>query len=497
MLFKRSRALRSAAAALVLLLILTVLPSGAFGGASAASAPGTGLLFSGSVSGSQLTVSVSVCNPDLPLDSGMFLLEFDTAVLSSTAASVKVQGKAKSAAVYFNAYYGYVGLDWYYSPRLAASATASDVASITFTIKSGKTVSRISDVLSVSTNTTYLKNIGGYQNDGGLLLCSGSTVRSASKKNITPYFVLTNAKTVRLGGFDRFATANLIAEEGWASGSKNAVIASGLSFADALCGVPLASALDAPILLVQKDSLPNNVRDELKKLGVTKIYILGGTGAVGSNVQTALAKIAPVERIYGADRFKTAVAVAEKLTKLTGTKPSNVFLASALSFPDAMAVSPVAALNRCPILYAPKTGKLDSATLSYIKSCGCKTATVLGGTGVIAATVQNSAKVGSVSSVSRISGKDRYATSLSICTTYASLFPTGSLTAATGLSFPDALAGGALAAKLKAPLLLIDNGAVSADAKKFAASRKLSGKFCIFGGTGALPEAACWTLLAQ
>ena len=62
---------------------------------------------------------------------------------------------------------------------------------------------------------------------------------------------------------------------------------------------------------------------------------------------------------------------------------------------------------------------------------------------------------------------------------------------ATGMDFPDALAGGVFAAKNKAPLLLINGKAKTLslnDEQKAYLKTKAAGKITAFGGTGVVPD---------
>ena len=60
---------------------------------------------------------------------------------------------------------------------------------------------------------------------------------------------------------------------------------------------------------------------------------------------------------------------------------------------------------------------------------------------------------------------------------------------ATGTNYPDALAGGVLAAKEKAPLLMINNKGTGLTAAQAAfVKTKAPKKLYVFGGTVAVPE---------
>ncbi|WP_449277083.1 cell wall-binding repeat-containing protein [Leucobacter sp. GX24907] len=84
----------------------------------------------------------------------------------------------------------------------------------------------------------------------------------------------------------------------------------------------------------------------------------------------------------------------------------------------------------------------------------------------------------------RYAGDDRFATAAAIS---RGAYPKGSRTVvvATGMDFPDALAAGPLAAKLKAPLLLTQRTQLPASTKKEIRRLKPS-RIIVIGGTGAV-----------
>ena len=262
------------------------------------------------------------------------------------------------------------------------------------------------------------------------------------------------------------------------------MLASGINFADALAGVPLADALDAPILLTGGKTLESNVLAEMKRLGVKNVYILGGTSAVSASIYNSISAngITPI-RIYGNSRYETAVKIAQQLDKLTPGTFGEIFFASGTNFPDALAGSTVAALSGCPILYAPPTGSIDSATLSYARSTGCKKAVILGGTAAVSSAGQSSLS-GAGFSVNRLYGSDRFSTALTISKAYSHLFNGNAVAVATGMSFPDALAGGVFAAKNKMPVLLIGKYP-TVDMSNFIDELDADAIY-VFGGTSAV-----------
>ena len=68
-----------------------------------------------------------------------------------------------------------------------------------------------------------------------------------------------------------------------------AYLAVGTNFPDALAGGPPAAMAGAPMLLVTRDSVPHVVRTELRRLGVERVVVLGGTRTISSVVIGQLA----------------------------------------------------------------------------------------------------------------------------------------------------------------------------------------------------------------
>ena len=101
---------------------------------------------------------------------------------------------------------------------------------------------------------------------------------------------------------------------------KTALLASGENYPDALAAGSISFSQHFPILLTRKDSLPSETKSALTALGIQHVVVVGGTGAIGSAVLTAVTGTgASVERVSGADRYDTAAQLADfALAKLPG-----------------------------------------------------------------------------------------------------------------------------------------------------------------------------------
>ncbi len=291
----------------------------------------------------------------------------------------------------------------------------------------------------------------------------------------------------RMAGSNRQGTAVAISKAAFPDGAENVVIASGDNYPDALAGGPLAYMLDAPILLVCKSNPDQATLDEIKRLGAKHAYILGGPGALGENVaETLRGKGLTVERIAGSSRFETAVAVAEKMDELRGGKPAATFFVFSHNYPDALAVSNVAAIAGAPILYIEKNGVMRDSIKEYMDSCGSvNISVIIGGPALIGSNADTTLK--KYGRTERIYGSNRYETCVLIDAAFNDILDGDSICVACGTNYPDALSGGVLAAYCHAPMLLVPANAISKQQQEYVYWKTPLNVFA-FGGTGVLSE---------
>ena len=261
----------------------------------------------------------------------------------------------------------------------------------------------------------------------------------------------------RIYGATRFETAKAIAYKVGTGDIKDVIIASGNNFQDALCVSVLSKKLNAPVLLV--DSEVENSSDAFQfiteKIQKTaRIHIIGGTGVVSSDFQTQLNSLGykNIERIGGSDIYNTDALIAKKLAVAKGTP---VVVASGVSFPDALSISSIAAAKGYPIMLTDRDS-LSQEVKDFIISDQPSKIYVIGGTAVISDTVQATLTSSIPScSVERIAGVDRFETNSKILSQF-SMNPE-TVYVASGVDFPDALAGSSLAASKGDPIVLIDS----------------------------------------
>ncbi len=297
-----------------------------------------------------------------------------------------------------------------------------------------------------------------------------------------------------VAGTTRIETAVEASKLGFSS-SEYVVVATALSFPDALGGSALAGALDAPILLTYTDVLPDAVKAEIARLGATKVIVLGGDGAVSPGVYAALDALPGVtaERIAGATRYTTAEKIAERTIAEMGVAfDGTAFVATGASFPDALGASPLAAAKGWPIyLLAPQTSTHD-ALVAAMEADGVSRVLVLGGTGVVPASFESKLEAAFTDTrVDRLAGSDRYTTALAVARYGAASagLAWDHLAVATGADFPDALAGGALQGADRSVMLLAAPTGLNAEVRAELTAQKASiTEVRFLGGTGAVPQ---------
>ena len=254
----------------------------------------------------------------------------------------------------------------------------------------------------------------------------------------------------RIAGSNRYETAIEAAEQlklsMGVSAFENIVIASGKDYADALAGAYLAKVKNAPILLVndQTVSRVSSYTSANLAAGGT-VYILGGTGAVPESMESALQGLR-TERLAGSNRYLTNLEILEA----SGVTDEEILVCSGRAFPDALSASAVGK----PILLT--NASLLPEQEEYLATVNTSKYWLIGGPAAVTQSVEDSLAAKGTE-VSRLAGANRYSTSTAV----AKQFFDGSAEN-TVLSyadnFPDGLAGGPVAMSLGAPLILVKHG---------------------------------------
>lgn len=250
----------------------------------------------------------------------------------------------------------------------------------------------------------------------------------------------------RIAGPDRYSTSVQISRVGHPTGASTVYLANGEDFPDALASGAAAGSSGASVLLTQRNAIPDSVLEELRRLAPQQILLIGGEGALSATVESQASAIAAVGRISGPDRYGTAA----ELSRRVFSTASTVYVASGVTFPDALSAAASAGYRDAPVLLtAPE--RLPDATRTELARLKPSRVVVAGGSAAVSEAVLSAIRA--VSPAVRVEGNDRYATSVAIARdAYGSA---GAVFLAAGTQFPDALSGAALAALRDAPVILV------------------------------------------
>lgn len=266
-------------------------------------------------------------------------------------------------------------------------------------------------------------------------------------------FGVVHARVRRFAGETRFDTAATVSRESFAAGQAVAYVATGLDFPDALAAGPIAGAANAPILLTEPDTLHAATVDELRRLEVQRIVVLGGERVMSPAVAQELERIAPTTRVFGPDRFATAVALSQSFEPGV----NEVLVASGLAFPDALTGGPAATRRGAPLLLVRPDG-VPEVTRDELRRLAPSRIVVLGGPIAIRPDIADELAV--IAPVDRRAGETRFDTAAEISReTFRSAT---SVVVTTGATFADALGAAPAAAVRRAPLLLVERDSIPA-----------------------------------
>lgn len=188
-----------------------------------------------------------------------------------------------------------------------------------------------------------------------------------------------------------------------------------------------------------------------------------------------------VPRLAGADRYATSAAVS---ASAFGSGVPVAYVATGASFPDALAGGPAARIGGGPLLLTAPT-QLPAATAGELARLRPGRIVVLGGAGAVSNAVLEALRAYTAGSVTRVSGPDRYATAAAISNSAFGAAQT--VYVATGTNYPDALAGGAAAARGGVPILLVTaTGVPGPTANELARLRP--SHIVVMGGTGVISQ---------
>lgn len=289
-------------------------------------------------------------------------------------------------------------------------------------------------------------------------------------------------KIQRLSGDNRYETSVEVSEKNFKS-ADTVVLASGQNIADALVASSYADIEEAPILLTNKNSISDEVLDEIERLKADKVVIVGGQSSISSSVESRLKKEdIKVTRISGSDRFDTSDKLSQEVSRLS-KKSNQAILVNGYKNIDALSVSSLATKEELPILLNGRNA-LNMSVKNRLKQMNVNKVYIIGGNNSISSDVEKELKRMQISVV-RLSGTDRYETSANIAKYAYKDFDEAIV--ASGENPVDALAASTLTGKKEAPILLTNKNKIPKSIKKIIEDMDI-GKITIVGGENSITD---------
>lgn len=215
-------------------------------------------------------------------------------------------------------------------------------------------------------------------------------------------------------GLDRFETMAKISERGWES-SDEAILVNIHSVIDGVSVSSFAYKKDIPIFFTDEKELSGTIKDEFKRLGVKKVYLIGGEKVISNDIKRELKNSdITTERIGGKGGFETSILLAEKLNNISPI--SEVVLVNMKSGkPNGVSIAPASASRNMPVIMANKSDRKE--TLQFLKKHNIKKIYLAGNEVAFSKVFEGMLKDedhGIKAKVIRINGEDRFETNKEI-----------------------------------------------------------------------------------
>ena len=305
-----------------------------------------------------------------------------------------------------------------------------------------------------------------------------------SRKDVNKYLRKTSSPITELTGSDRYETAVKISKEGWKNGSDKVVIINGDVSIDGIISTPLATTYNAPILLVEKNNVPNSVKSELKRLNPKDIIIIGDENAISKTTANQIKSTvnASQTRLNGSNRYETSLLIAKEIDKNHDVEKIYITNANGGEV-DALTIAAKAGQDKQPIILTDKNSITDN-TYKWLKSEDLQNAYFIGGPQMISTNVIN--KVNDITkdnvTNNRVYGADRHETNANVIKKFYTDDELEAVLVAKSDVLVDALAAGPLAANLKSPILITPKTYVSAYHKENLEAKSANKVYKIGGG---------------
>jgi putative cell wall-binding protein len=147
-----------------------------------------------------------------------------------------------------------------------------------------------------------------------------------------------------------------------------------------------------PVLMTRTGELPAATRSAITDIGVSTVWIAGGTGAVSGSVASAVDALpgVAVKRMAGANRYATAATIAQTAVSNGWAVWTVVGVSTGRNFPDALTGgAAIGAKKGVMLLTEPAVLSRETKTAIETHASEILKLTVFGGPGAVSAAVSN------------------------------------------------------------------------------------------------------------
>ncbi|MSB11247.1 leucine-rich repeat protein [Finegoldia sp. BIOML-A1] len=261
------------------------------------------------------------------------------------------------------------------------------------------------------------------------------------------------------------------------------IITSSDKMVDSLASSPYGVGKNAPTLLVEKDSIMDEVLQEIKRLNPSKIIIAGGKLSVSEKVENQIKQLGiKQQRIAGHDRFETAVKLGEQV-RANSTNKKEIILVNGFNNIDALTAGSLASKLNIPVLLT-ENDQLNETTEKAIKDWGIEKVTIIGGKTQVSEKIEEKLQNSGLK-VDRLAGRTRVDTALEVAKAVNS--DPDKVIFANKTAYPDALIAPYLSKTEQAPIMLIDKDEASVSVKQYLRDNKIKDSI-ILGGKLSIEE---------
>ena len=329
-----------------------------------------------------------------------------------------------------------------------------------------------------SSSNTPSKKVEASTNETNVNNTNEKTKNEKQQEQITTNEdgVFKNVIHQRFQGENRAKTAVNVQRHYFANTNK-VILVNDNAYPDAISATNVSMG-KYPLLYTGKNSLSVETKSALDKMFLDEIYLMGGVNTISKNVENKLRKNFPhakITRIMGNNRYDTSAESAR-----TRANTTNLIFAAGTNYADALYATSLAAHQNAPILLVSNEG-LSQSTRKFIQSIGnIDSVTIVGGEISVNQSVKNQIENLTKKRVTRLSGVDRYESSVEVAKR-VNANPAEVITT-SGEVFADALVSSTVAQKIKAPILLVKKDVLPLSVREYMKDTNSIYKLTTIGG---------------